>query len=619
MKSFIQSIYKKVEHLTTALATKLIQDTKRDDSSESALESLDPHGEKSSKLMPIRKTIQSFSKTEKKIFYGLLVVFIISMLGVFLYINKLFLIEIPTRGGTLTSGVIGTPRFINPLLAISDADRDLTALVYSGLLRATPQGKLIPDLAESYNISEDGLSYTFTLKDELVWHDGKPISSDDVIFTITMVKDSVLKSPKRASWEGVSVEKINDRVIRFTLEQPYSPFLENTVLGILPKHIWGDVTPEQFGFAKFNIEPIGSGAYKIKRIQKDTSGIPKFYKLEPFKHFSLGEPYISHLQIRFYANEEALLNSLSKKEIGAVNAITPQKARELRERGLRVLTYNLPRVFGVFLNQNQNTIFTNRIVRKALDVSLDRKKIVREILFAYGTELHGPLPPGSLGYMPIEMEIESAAADGNRIEQAKKILEDGGWKLNKETNIRERKTKKGTEILSFSLVTSDAEELKNAGLSIKNTWEEIGADVNLKIFNTGDLNQNIIRPRKYDALFFGEIIGRESDPFAFWHSSQMNDPGLNIAMYANITTDELLEEGRQISDRDERIRIYKQFQKEIAEDIPAIFVYAPDFIYILPHNINGVETGTISIPSERFLDIYKWYIRTDKIWKIFAN
>ena len=181
----------------------------------------------------------------------------------------------------------------------------------------------------------------------------------------------------------------------------------------------------------------------------------------------------------------------------------------------------------------------------------------------------------------------------------------------------ERKTKKGTEILSFSITTSDVPELKNTATMIKERWEELGAQVELKIFNISDLNRTVIRPRKYDALFFGEIIGRESDPFAFWHSSQRNDPGLNIALYANIAADKLLIEGRENSDKNERALIYKKFQEEIREDIPAVFVYAPDFIYIVSKKIMGIDTGTITVPSERFLDVHTWFIETERQWKFF--
>lgn len=573
----------------------------------------------------IAQTIYSFSPREKKVFISFLIIFAASSLGLLWKLNQTFLVTIPARGGSLSEGVIGAPRFINPLLAISDADRDLTELVYSGLMRAMPGGELVYDLAQEYTVSEDGLVYTFNLKEDVTWHDGEPITSEDIAFTIARVKDSVLKSPKRASWEGVEVKKIGEKTIQFILRQSYSPFLENTTLGILPSHLWKDINSEQFGFSTFNIEPVGAGPYKIKNIKKDSSGIPKYYELIPFKHFALGRPYIETLVIHFYANEEELFRAFQKGEVEAINAIPPLKAQELSVRGTRIETSTLPRVFGVFFNQNQNTVFTNHVVRAALQEAIDREEIVQEVLFGYGTALRGPLPPGSLGFSPqlIREEVDIDTEDDQELEnlthtqRAQNILEEAGWKLNKETGIREIKTKKGTQTLEFSLATGDTEELKNTVSYLKNTWEAIGARVNLQIFSVGELNQNVIRPRKYDALFFGEIVGRESDPFAFWHSSQRNDPGLNIALYTNITVDSLLEEGRIISNIEERIRIYKQFQEEIAKDVPAVFVYAPEFIYAIPSKIKGLKTGTLTTPSERFLDIHTWYIETDKVWRIF--
>jgi len=564
----------------------------------------------------------SFSKTERGVFVALLLALLLGLLGTTFSIYQNYLVEIPAPGGSLSEGIIGAPRFINPILALSDVDRDLTLLVYSGLLRATTNGELIPDLAETYTISSDGLVYTFTLKEGLVWHDGEPVTSDDVVFTITKVKDSVLKSPRRASWEGVTVLKIDERTVEFTLKQPYSPFLENTTTGILPAHLWQDISSEQFGFSRFNIEPIGSGPYKVSSTQKDSSGIPTYYDFTPFKKFSLGKPYLLKIRTYFYANEEALLEGLEKGEIEAVNALGTQRASELEQKGVRVLRYVLPRVFGVFLNQNQNTVFADYEVRQALNDSLDRDKLIEDVLFGYGQPLYGPLPPGALGFTapPEDKEDESEGTTTDSfIERARAKLMDAGWAPNEKTGIMERKTKKTTKTLEFSIATSDALELKRMANYIKETWEKLGAQVELKIFNTGDLNPNIIRPRKYDALFFGEIIGRESDPFAFWHSSQRNDPGFNIALYANIATDRLLEEGRVNFEKDERAHIYKKFDAEVREDIPAIFVYSPDFIYILPKNLRGVETGTVAIPSERFLNVYQWFIETNRVLPFFAN
>ncbi len=146
-------------------------------------------------------------------------------------------------------------------------------------------------------------------------------------------------------------------------------------------------------------------------------------------------------------------------------------------------------------------------------------------------------------------------------------------------------------------------------------WEKINVKVNLRIFEIGDLNQNVIRPRKYDALLFGLMLGRDPDPFAFWHSSQRNDPGLNIALYTNITADKLLEDARVLSDTAKRKEKYQAFQEQVIKDNPAVFLYSPEYIYLVPKSLLGADTDTITVPSERFTQIYKWYIKTKKVWK----
>ncbi len=145
------------------------------------------------------------------------------------------------------------------------------------------------------------------------------------------------------------------------------------------------------------------------------------------------------------------------------------------------------------------------------------------------------------------------------------------------------------------------------------------AEVTLNFFDTGDLNQNVIRPRNYDALFFGEVIGRDLDLFAFWHSSQRNDPGLNVAFYTNITADKLLDEARTLSSREERIEKYWAFADAVEKDTPAVFVYSPDFIYVLPKAIHGSNITSVSIPSDRFLNVHEWYIDTDRVWNVFVK
>ncbi|MEK7150056.1 MAG: ABC transporter substrate-binding protein [Patescibacteria group bacterium] len=563
------------------------------------------------------KVINSFSIAEKAIFYLVVVIFITSSVILLWKVNQHFLVEFPARGGELKEGIVGSPRFINPILATNDADRDMTALIYSGLMKSSPEGKLVPDLAESYTVSKDGLIYSFKLKDNVYFHDGRKVTADDVEFTINKTQDSALKSPKRANWDGIKVNKKNDREIEFILKQPYSPFLENTTLGILPKHIWTNFDNDQFSFSLFNIEPIGSGPYKIKTVKKNSYGIPTYYTLTSFNKYALGEPYIKNLIINFYQNEKSLTEDFQGGNIESMNTVSSQNAETLKnEKDLQIVRAPLSRIFGVFFNQNQSPVLMNKEVREALNAAVDKDGIVNEVLNGYGIKINSPMPP-ELAANSTEPEEQKENAD-EKIKKASSLLEKGGWKMNAKDKVLEKKTKISTEQLRFAISTANTPELKKVAELIKETWEKLGAKVEVKIFEPGDLNQNI-RARKYDALLFGEIIGRDLDLFAFWHSSQRKDPGLNIALYANSKADKLLEDARKIENKSDRMEKYKQFEAEIEKDTPVVFLYSPDFIYIIPAKVRGYSIGQIITPAERFLNVNDWYVNTGKVWKIFAG
>ncbi|MBI5816989.1 MAG: hypothetical protein HZB09_01030 [Candidatus Yonathbacteria bacterium] len=568
--------------------------------------------------------VRSFSKKERIIFFVFALLMAGSVLGMLWNINKAFLVHVPAHGGTLVEGAIRSPVLINPLFAnserASEVDRDLTALIYSGLLRANPDGTLSPDLAERYEISGDGLTYTFYLKDNIYWHDGKPVTADDVVFTIAKAQDSILKSPKRASWDGVVVEEVSQRTIRFILENPYTPFLQNMTLGILPKHIWESIDPSQFEYNRYNREPVGSGPYEWVSTTRDNNDVPLYYDLAAFDKFALGKPYINNIRVRFYSNEENLLKALRSGEIQSTAYISPQDAEKLSQEGFRVDKTPLLHIFGVFFNQNQKSYFTDKSVRTALNNTVDKERIISEVFHGYATPIDGPLPPGALGYEGYQVSTKTLE---ERIADARALLIKDGWTYDNEKRVMIKKVKKETQELSFSISTispSVIPALKSAAAIIKENWEQLGAHVDVKVFETkGDLSQNAIRPRKYDALLFGEIIGRDSDPFAFWHSSQRLDPGLNIALYVNIKADKALEEGRKLSDVDARAEKYQTFGNMVKDDIPGVFVYSPDLTYALPKEIGGVKIGHIVTPAERFIAVHTWYLEKTNVWKIFVK
>jgi len=445
--------------------------------------------------------------------------------------------EVPVKGGSFTEGLIGSPRLINPLLATSDTDRSLTSLLYSGLIRYE-NGDLIPDLASKYEISEDLLEYKFYIREDAIFHDGIKVTSDDVIFTILSAQNPDLKSQKRSNWEGILIEKINDQEILFKLDKPYAPFLQNMTLGILPKHIWSQIDVNEFTLTNFNITPVGSGPYKIKKIKKDSIGIPISYELESFREFTLGRPFIDEIIFVFEKNQEELIRKYQDGKIDSIHSIDPGVAKNLQLSGKRVLTLALPRNFGLFFNQNQNPVLKNSEVREALELATPKNKIIDEVFFGFAKAVDSPIPSEI---------IENFSKTEYNLEKAKGVLEAAGWEKNDDGKFI-LEDNNSQEVLNLSIATNNVSELKNIAEIVAESWREIGAEVNVEIFETADLNSNVIRPRKFEILLFGITSGRDFDFYPFWHSSQRNDPGLNITNYANIKVDDIFETIRNTED-----------------------------------------------------------------------
>ncbi len=556
------------------------------------------------------KTIYSFSATEKVVFGLLTFIALISALSLAWKVNKLFLVAIPSYGGSFSEGMVGLPRSINPVLAFTDVDKDLSTLIYSGLMRYE-KGELVKDLADSYTVSDDGLIYDFKIGNDVRFHDGTQLTTDDIEFTIQKIQDGDIKSPKRVDWASVSIKKVSATEIQFFLKQPYAPFLANTTVGIIPKNLWKNLSAEQFIFSQKNLEAIGSGPYKIGSIEKDKAGSPISYTLNSFNKYNHGKPNISTIKIYFYANEEDILNGYRAGIIENFAGISPTQATTLASTSDITIIHNpLPRIFGIFLNQNNSPVLANKEIRQALNMAVDKDKIVKEVLKNYGVSINSPLPIDTFATGTIPFKVNKQGA--------KDLLTKAGWTINS-FGILEKKIGSTKQTLDFSIVTADSEDLKKAADLVKKDWEDLGAKVTVKVFEFGDLSQNIIKTRKYDALLFGEIISKDLDLYAFWHSSQRNAPGLNVAMYVNSKVDKLLEDVRTTYNDNQRNAIYQSFEKIVKDEVPAIFLYSPDYIYTMSNKIHGYDSQSINNHSDRYYGIEKWYITTDDVWKIFIN
>lgn len=548
----------------------------------------------SSKLKALQKKIravyQSLSPERVILFWIFLAISFISFFTALVIFNERFLRTTPTYGGEIREGLIGTPRFINPVLATSDQDKDLTALVFSGLTKKDSEGKIILDLAESITQSEDMLRYTVVLKKKTHFHDGEKLTTDDILYTVGLIQNPAIKSPHRIEWEGITIEKVSDSELTFVLKKPFPLFMDILTLGILPKHIWKNLTDEQISLSDYNIHAIGSGPYAITDITTN-SGIPETFVLTSNKQDVLGRPYLNKIIISTYQNEKYLLKAFENGDISRIHGISLEKVDTLNLSTSSIKTSLLPRTFAIFFNPNKESKLADKNIRAALQMAINKPAIVSEVLHNYGKVINDPYPFD-----------EDETPFIYNIEKAKELL------------LTNKAIKKSTSTLEITLATANTDEMKRVAEMIKSDWEKIGVTTTIAIYDVSDLNQNIIKDRDFQALLFGTITQTPSDLYAFWHSSQRTYPGLNISNYVSKKLDTNLEILRTSNDELEKIGAYTNVKKEFEEEVPGIFLFAPSLIYLTTDSVTTMLPTYSTDNASRFLLIEHWYKYSEKVW-----
>jgi peptide/nickel transport system substrate-binding protein len=512
---------------------------------------------------------------------------------------------VPDYGGQYIEGVVAQPRYINPILSqTSDADADLVELMYSGLFRYGDTGRLEKNIARDFQISEDGRTYTVFLRSDVRFHDGDELTAEDVIFTVRSIQDPAYKSPLRANWQGIEATATDFFTVVFTLKKPYFGFLENLVVGILPKHIWEDIAPDNFTLADYNLtQPVGSGPYRFEKIDKDSQGNILSIHLQSNTTYFGGAPFISRMVFRFYPDEDSLFAAYDRHEVLGMHSVSFDRVDAATSKsGARLYEFPLPRMFAVFLNTNKSSALAYDEVREALTLSTDRVRIMNASLQGHGTVATGPLLPFVQGFSATELHLD--------IDHANALLDEKGW-VPGEDGIR---SKNGTP-LAFELVVPDWAELMRTADMLSEGWRTIGVRAEVKVLSQADLQQNVVRPREYQALLFGQGNMLDPDPYSFWHSSQRNDPGLNLAFYENKEVDTLLSDAREMLDPERRYDVYRQFQTILANDRPAIFLYSPNYLYVVSDVVQGIKVHPVNYASSRLSDVASWYIETKRVKK----
>lgn len=498
---------------------------------------------------------------------------------------------------TYTEGVAGTWQRINPIFATSnEVDADISRLVFAGLLKAGPEQDVRPDLADLPEVSGDGLSYTFRLKDGLKWHDGEPLTASDVAFTIHRIQDASFRGDEALadSWEGVGIDTPDDHTVVFHLQQPSAPFLaRNATIGILPEHLLGQLTAQQLYDAPFNAAPVGSGPYRVESIN-DAEAV-----LRAFGDYHEGRPKIDRFRVRFYDDYPSALRAANGGEIDGLllrEVLSEAQSTEVAKmHGMEATPLERTAHIILYLNNDKINLSDSR-VRKAISIAVDRRAIVAATFFGGATASSSAIPPGSWAY---DAEYDQLDVD---LAEAKQLLTDAGWKANPTTGIL---IHEGEEFRMTIRTDNDPIRVAVAE-SIRRQLEPLGIRASVISTTFAVLRRDFLQERKYDAAVTGWDQGADPDPYFAWHSSQTGTAGLNIGNFADIVVDELIAKARTANDLEVRKEQYRQFQEKWEQLAPGVVIAYPQYLYVHRSSLEGVEPGLAGSGADRFWNVAQW-------------
>lgn len=564
---------------------------------------------RSKKIPSLRqlKYIKKVLSKKEKIIILIFILIIAGNIG-YLTVNNLINQDVDNiqKDAEYVEGVIGYPQYINPLLSsANEVDADLCRLIFSGLMKYDKNLNIVPDLAKEYEVSEDLKEYTFKLRQNIYWHDNQTFTADDVAFTLSLIQDPLFQSPLYRSYRGIKYEVIDEHTIKMVLDEPYSGFLQSMTLGIIPAHLWQTTTPEKFLLEKWHLKPIGTGPYKFKSY-KSKDALIVSYTLEKNDNYYIKDqiPLIKDMTFKFYPEYMSAINALKSRQILGLSYLPFELLDKINTNNYQVVPLSYPQYIAVFFNQKQNTLLKDKEIRKAILLAVNRNRILEEVINNYGEIIDSPVLPfffpdinnETLGYDPA---------------QAQEILAKKDYKIDEETGY----LKKGDDFLEISLTTADQSEYEQILELIKEDLMNMGFKVETNLISPELVDQNVLKTRNYHGLIYGEILGSDPDPYPFWHSTQTEYPGLNLASFGNPNADKLLNEARQLNNWDERTEKYKEFHKIITEEIPAIFLYQNDYIYITSTDLINLNLEKIAVPADRFNSVTGWSLKAKTIFK----
>jgi len=510
----------------------------------------------------------------------------------------------PASGGSYSEALVGTFGRLNPLLDYyNSVDRDVDRLIFSGLVRFDDLGIAQPDLAESWGISQDGLVYNFSIRPQATWHDGAPVTSEDVSFTAELLRDATIPVPEdiRTLWEQVEVNVLDDKTMQFRLPEPFAPFLDYLTFGVLPRHLLDSIPSADLLDAEFNLKPMGSGPFRFDTLLSE-NGQVNGVVLTAFDGYYGSRPFIDQVIFRYYPDSQAALSAYQQGEVLGISQVTADVLPQaLKEQQLSLYTGRIPQLTLIYLNLDdpQLPFFQDASLRRALLMGLNRQWMADQVLGGQAILADGPIFPATWAYFDgIEHLSYDPEAALNAIKTAGYVLATEG------SNVR---SKDGVA-LSFELVYPGDATHTAMFEAIRRDWARLGVEVNPNPVSYEELIQDHLEPRAYQAALVELNLARspDPDPYPFWDQAQVTG-GQNYANWNDRQASEYLESARVSVDIGERTKAYRNFQVRFTQEMPALPLFYPVYSYAVNSQVQGVRMGPLLEPSDRFATLPTWY------------
>ncbi|MDP2852919.1 MAG: peptide-binding protein [Smithellaceae bacterium] len=501
----------------------------------------------------------------------------------------------PAFGDILVRGDIGDASNLIPLLASDSASHAVAGMVFNGLVKYDKNMNVVGDLAESWDITQNGLVITFHLRKGVKWHDAKPFTSADVLYTYQVTTDP--KTPTAYAGDFLKIKKaeaLDDYTFRVTYDKPFAPALISWASAILPKHLLAgkDITK-----SPLTRHPIGTGPYKFK----EWVAGQKIVLVANDDYFE-GRPYIDGRITRIIPDTATMFLELRAQNIGMMG-LTPLQYTRQTDNNLFKENFNKYRYLSfayTYLGYNlKNPLFTDKRVRQAISYAINKNEIVSGVLLGLGKPATGPYKHGTWAHND---KVKTYNYDPAK---ARELLKQAGLTDTNNDGVLEKDGKP----FEFEILTNQGNETRQKCAEIiQRQLKEVGIIVKIRIVEWSAFVTNFINKRRFDAVILGWTIPLDPDAYDVWHSSKTAAEELNFISYKNPEVDDMLEKGRSTFNQDERKKYYDRFQEILAEDQPYTFLYVPEDLIIISSRFRGIEPAPIGIGH----NVIKWYVPKDE-------